>query len=685
MVNISDLGALTVVNIIPTKYYHEFYTYSSTNTTVLKRQIYDNSSTLIYSVDLSFGGMNISNVLALLDDNGTTPYTIGIVDPSMNKVQLDLAYTDVFRKAFRDTEKTKLITYVNKTYKEPHTIADGLYTIRYANSLFEVKNSSNAIVSNPISLTSGNVYIFDQSDTSNTGTTLRLLSPINIEITSGVTKYGTPGTLNAYTMVSPLSAISVYFNTPTVAYTTYTVTSVDNLFVVKNSSNANVSEPIALITGNMYVFHQSDTSNTGKPLRLLNSFTTEITSGVTKYGTPGTTNAYMIISPSSNLSVFCNISSIVITNFTVTYANTFFIVKDSTDTIMNYPITLSAGNVYKFNQSESSNSGTTFKLFNSSNTEITSDIIKNGTPGTLNAYTMISPSSTISVYSNIRTPVIANVTGSTTTQNNVDGYKVIQFTTVGTYDVSFNKTLNIEVLVVAGGGGGGYQCGGGGGAGGVIYNNSYGVTSNTNITVTVGAGGTGSPGSSAATNGGNSVCGTLTANGGGRGGSSNGGLILSTGKSGGSGGGSCFSNGIGSVQGGVGTTGQGFNGGSSYSPYFSAFSDVQYSYSGGGGGAGSVGGNAVQDSYSGGGGNGVSYSITGNSVIYGGGGGGGGNGIYTYGKGGLGGGGNGKSPGTNGLGGGGGGGGYSLNVSNIINHGANGGSGVVIIRYPVYT
>jgi hypothetical protein len=390
----------------------------------------------------------------------------------------------------------------------------------------------------------------------------------------------------------------------------------------------------------------------------------------------------MIISPSSNLSVFCNISSIVITNFTVTYANSLFEVKNSSNAIMSDPITLSAGNVYKFNQSESSNSGTTFKLFNSSNTEITSDIIKNGTPGTLNAYTMIKASSTISVYSNIRTPVIANVTGSTTTQNNVDGYKVIQFTTVGTYDVSFNKTLNIEVLVVAGGGGGGYQCGGGGGGGGVIYNNSYGVTSNTNITVTVGAGGTGY---SDAANGGNSVCGTLTAIGGGRGGSSNGGQPLSTGKPGGSGGGSCFSIGLGSLQGGVGTTGQGFNGGSSYINKNTSYSDADTSYSGGGGGAGSAGGNA-DNTICGNGGVGASYSITGSPIIYGGGGGGGcARFSTTYGRGGLGGGGNGTNDssttttaGTNGLGGGGGGGGFSAK------NGANGGSGVVIIRYPVY-
>ena len=127
---------------------------------------------------------------------------------------------------------------------------------------------------------------------------------------------------------------------------------------------------------------------------------------------------------------------------------------------------------------------------------------------------------------------------------------------------------------------------------------------------------------------------------------------------------------------------QGYNGGVSY----------QYGAGnaggGGGGGAGAVGSPAVSGVTAGAGGNGRLSSITGSSTYYGGGGGGGSWGT-AGGAGGLGGGGAGKlggsstgpaNPGTNGLGGGGGGAGYA---SADWQAGGAGGSGRVIIRYPL--
>jgi hypothetical protein len=81
--------------------------------------------------------------------------------------------------------------------------------------------------------------------------------------------------------------------------------------------------------------------------------------------------------------------------------------------------------------------------------------------------------------------------------------------------------LDVELLVVAGGGGGGGSTAGGGGGGGVIYQSSFTLTPATTYTVTVGAGGLGSPksndGAASNTNGGNSVFGPFTAIGGGYG------------------------------------------------------------------------------------------------------------------------------------------------------------------------
>ncbi|MFZ2026353.1 MAG: LamG domain-containing protein [Microgenomates group bacterium] len=262
---------------------------------------------------------------------------------------------------------------------------------------------------------------------------------------------------------------------------------------------------------------------------------------------------------------------------------------------------------------------------------------------------------------------------------------------------------NIDVLVVAGGGGGGANMGGGGGGGGVVYKEKYPVVANTPISVSVGYGGAGAPAGigvhppGRGTNGGNSTFGTITAVGGGWGGTSHNtqGLGIHFGNSGGSGGGSSGYNNdavaAGTYGSGAGTVGQGYRGGLQGGQY----------YSGGGGGAGGPGADGNNQAnggpglyndilgvgyYWGGGGGGAGYSVTGGNGGVGGGG-GGGTGVTN--------GGSGLNPGSGGSGGvvatqtnmaggnggantGGGGGGSSH--YNFSNPGGNGGSGIVIVR-----
>jgi len=241
-----------------------------------------------------------------------------------------------------------------------------------------------------------------------------------------------------------------------------------------------------------------------------------------------------------------------------------------------------------------------------------------------------------------------------TTENFYEGYTGgvwVRFQTFpqGVYTVSF--------LIVAGGGGSysGYSFGGGAGAGGFI-SSSLSITPGTTYTMVVGGGGgSASPGTNS------SITGVAIATGGGRGGEAD-----SPGGNGGSGGGGGSKpNEYGVVTGGIGVSGQGFNGGLGGA-----------SGGAGGGGANGQGGNAGEGS-GGGGGAGILNTITGSAVYYCGGGGGG---AGAAGGGGIGGGGNGSagggSPqngGTN-TGGGGGGGPYITS--------ANGGSGVIIVSVP---
>ena len=246
----------------------------------------------------------------------------------------------------------------------------------------------------------------------------------------------------------------------------------------------------------------------------------------------------------------------------------------------------------------------------------------------------------------------------------------------GTFEVIDGKTLEVDVLVVGGGGGGGSSTefstagAGGGGAGGLVYEEGMQITGSLDLVV-------GSPGAAAGSgntpgsNGGNSQFGPLIALGGGGGSGGN-----MQGLPGGSGGGSRGNpNGgpghqPGSTSGGFGNAGGGWP---------SAGGDG----AGGGGGAGEAAPSAPPQirTVGGPGGAGRAYDIRGTLTHYAGGGGGGGSTTSAFGPGGQGGGGNGGNNGSAPTAGapntgGGGGGGNNNRV------GANGGSGIIIVRYP---
>jgi hypothetical protein len=292
-------------------------------------------------------------------------------------------------------------------------------------------------------------------------------------------------------------------------------------------------------------------------------------------------------------------------------------------------------------------------------------------------------------------------------------YKAHVFTGNGTLSVTQGGI--VEYLLVGAGGGGGMDMGGGGG-GGAVIEGTFQVSPG-NYDIIVGRGGFGAPAGGggyrtdgvgpqpsfhqftiSATSGGNTSAFGVTAPGGGYGGSS---YFQYTpnygyGANGASGGGaSGYSDGSGGRQ-GFGTSGLGFDGGSSAGQY----------YSGGGGGAGGPGiGGGNQPN----GGPGKLSTILGRDIYFGAGGGGGSYSLGTGGNGGLGGGGAGAvgaaAAGANGYNNGmvsaggspnsqtntrggdagkntgsGGGGGSHYNISN---QGGEGGDGIVVVRYKV--
>jgi hypothetical protein len=244
-------------------------------------------------------------------------------------------------------------------------------------------------------------------------------------------------------------------------------------------------------------------------------------------------------------------------------------------------------------------------------------------------------------------------------------------------------TLTVDYLVVAGGGGGGNSqgaSGSGGGAGEYLYQTGQSLTTGgSGYTVTVGAGGSGGTGSSYPSanglSGSDSFFVRSVAGGGAGLFSSPGNLLQSV--PGGSGGGARPGSGSGAASTAF-APGVGNAGGSSSG-----------NGGGGGGGAGSPGTTGTT-SLSGSGGNGLQNSITGVSTYYAGGG-AGGNFAPTGGSIGSGGSGIGGTSsytgtagsGVNNTGSGGAGGSYANSTNPYIPYaGGDGGSGVVILRYP---
>jgi hypothetical protein len=315
------------------------------------------------------------------------------------------------------------------------------------------------------------------------------------------------------------------------------------------------------------------------------------------------------------------------------------------------------------NNSTSVYSGFTAALW--SNTAAISSIVITPDTGT------IMPYSTFTLYG-VSNGVKA--TGGTLTV--AGGYAYHTFTSTGSFLPS-QQIKGAEVLCIAGGGGA--KWGGGGGAGGLLYSNSITLNAGNSYVALIGAGGTATSDSSC-TAGGNSVFGSSISIGGGLGGG-----YIEAGGAGGSSGGSGWYTGTP----GAATAGQGNVGaGSPNNGYFT---------SGGGGGAGAAGTLGGTDGGAGGIGSSTYsawHSITSTGVLSAGvyyiaGGGGGGadstSSHNTAGAGGLGGGaaGSASGPGSAAIANTGGGGGGAGRIGGTTQRGSAGGSGLIIVRYPL--
>lgn len=208
-------------------YYHTFYTVKTTNQTVLTRTIYNNTGTLKETQDISFGGRNIVDVLQIFNQsNGTNPYSLGIVDSSLNKISMDLALCNVYTIGLTDIQKQTAITNAN-TYKEPHTAVTSTFLVTKTSEVFQISINGAASVPKPnLSFLVGKLYVFDQSQSTGTAILFYQDSARTIPYTTGVVTSGTPGNRNASTRIDMLlgSPATLYYGSSSTVGGTISVT-----------------------------------------------------------------------------------------------------------------------------------------------------------------------------------------------------------------------------------------------------------------------------------------------------------------------------------------------------------------------------------------------------------------------------------------------------------------------------
>ena len=406
---IENWASLLAIPTALNTYYHTFYTINATtDANTMTRTIYNNTGTLLDTQNMSFGGMPIKDVLSLINGGGgTNPYAIGIVDSSLNKICMDIAFCGVYTKPWTERQKMKLMTYVNTTFKEPRTTVANTYVVTVnGNAFWLAANNGTAVASQSLLLTYGKCYLFDQSHSSNTGYQLTINTNSNYtsRYNTGVVTNGTPGSLNAYTLIdlnNSLAGATLYYGCVSLSGGTLYTSALSSIAVV-SASTVPIGDTFSVtFMSNLTAGTEVEYSISGCTSANLNN---ALISGI--FIAPSQVIQYTVSSGTVGNSISFLISGTVTSSilvlaqpivYSMSISGGIFQVTDSDQITLSRPrLNFYSGNTYKFIQTDSTNAGHQIYFSTTPNgtiaggTVFTTGVTVSGIPGQPGAFTTLN-------------------------------------------------------------------------------------------------------------------------------------------------------------------------------------------------------------------------------------------------------------------------------------------------------
>ena len=141
-------------------------------------------------------------------------YTIsGVVTGDLTNASLNgnlNGYSNTLNYVSSATSK-KTMTFTAGGVANTATFLSALYTVKVSGGVYWISTNGGESVQQPsLTFTSGGLYLFDQSDSSNVGNRLVLGTGVDTGTVSVVTN-GTPGSANAYTLIDVSGTTSLYY------------------------------------------------------------------------------------------------------------------------------------------------------------------------------------------------------------------------------------------------------------------------------------------------------------------------------------------------------------------------------------------------------------------------------------------------------------------------------------------